>query len=90
MAPSSTLGGLNTGLILPQAIAVDASRNIYVVNAGGKVTVYPPGSNGNLAPSSIIDGSNTGLLDSFGIALNANGDIYVTNISSSSSSGTDR
>ena len=77
LAPSSTIGGSNTGLDQPLGVALDASSNIYVVGGGG-VTVYPAGSNGNVAPSSIIDGSNTGL-DPEGIAVGASGKIYVTN-----------
>ncbi len=91
VAPIATIGGSNTGLSDPQGIALDASGNIYVTNSGSEregydtVTVYPAGSNGNVAPSSTIEGSNIGLSDPQGIALDASGNIYVTNDNGSGS-----
>ncbi|HUO05813.1 MAG TPA: hypothetical protein VMU16_11515, partial [Candidatus Binataceae bacterium] len=55
--PSATISGANTGLDIPFGITLDSSGNIYVVNrvggagGAGSVTVYPAGSNGNVAPS---------------------------------------
>jgi len=80
VAPSSTIGGSNTGLNEPRGIALDASGNIYVTNTDSyTVTIYPAGSNGNTAPSSTIGGPNTGLYVPEGIALDASGNIYVAN-----------
>jgi len=56
----------NTGLDQPRGIALDASRNIYVANLDGDITVYPSGSNGNAAP---IPGPDSGLYSPFGIAV---------------------
>ena len=84
-APLLTLSGSNTGLAVPWGIAVDSSFNIYVANDGSSVgqldsvTVYPAGSNGNVAPSATISGANTGLDSPGGIALDSSGRIYVTN-----------
>ncbi len=81
-APSTTIGGSNTGLNIPYGIGLDASGNIYVANNGDQtVTVYPAGSSGNIAPSSTIGGSNTGIGPDSprGIAVNASGNIYVAN-----------
>ncbi len=89
VAPSAIIGGSNTGLIYPHTIVVDAEGNIYVTNHGSSsgradtVTVFPAGSNGNVAPSATIAGSNTGLSDPRGIALDANGNIYVANYDAS-------
>ncbi len=84
-APMWTISGSNTGLDVPNGIALDARGNIYVANNGsyptfiGTVTVYPAGSDGNVAPSSTIVGSNTGLNGPYGIALDASDNIYVAN-----------
>ncbi len=90
-APMAVIAGPKTKLKQPIAIAVDGSGDIYVANqAGGPVvpsqrirqgtiTVYPAGSNGNVAPTTIIKGSATGLIEPVSIALDANHNIYVAN-----------
>jgi sugar lactone lactonase YvrE len=89
VAPSAIIGGSNTGLIYTHGIALDAGGNIYVANHGSSngvadtVTVYPAGSNGNVAPIATIGGSQAGLHDPRGIALDANGNIYVANYGAS-------
>ncbi len=80
-------GSDNTGLGYPSGIVVDSTGRIYVTNAeyygpGGvigppTVTVYPPGSNGNVTPIAIIMGANTRLSSPWGIALDSSGNIYV-------------
>jgi hypothetical protein len=78
--PSATISGSSTGLNVPDAIALDSIGNIYVANNGiGTVTVYPPGSNGNVVPSSVIQGYDTGLNAPVGIALDSNRKLYVLN-----------
>ncbi len=74
------IGGNETNLNLP-GVAVDATRNIYAAG-GGTVTVYPPGSNGNVAPSRTISGAKTGLDNASGIAVDARDKIYVANSTS--------
>ncbi|MGH7814006.1 MAG: NHL repeat-containing protein, partial [Candidatus Binataceae bacterium] len=82
-APAS--GTDNTGLDLPDGIALDSSGNIYVVNnAGGpsnlgSVTIYPAGSSGNAAPNASIAGNLTGLDEAGGIAVDSSGNIYISN-----------
>jgi hypothetical protein len=58
VAPTATISGPLTQLKQPSGVAVDSIGNIYVANdvsADGKhldsITVYPPGSNGNVAPA---------------------------------------
>ncbi|HYB91935.1 MAG TPA: NHL repeat-containing protein, partial [Candidatus Binataceae bacterium] len=83
--PSATIAGAGTGLLVPWAIALDSSGNIYVANQGSQVwaadsiTVYSAGSNGNATPSATISGTSTGLLSPGGIAVDSSGNIYVTN-----------
>ena len=92
--PSAVIAGPNTKLASPSAIAVDQSGNILVANEGrlkctdrcgcfptghGSVTVYPPGSHGDVVPIATIKGANTGLWSPYGITLDSNGNIYVLN-----------
>jgi hypothetical protein len=61
----ATISGPLTQLNLPSGIAVDSSGNIYVANDGSSggsidtITIYPPGSNGNVAPAMLINGTVT-------------------------------
>ncbi len=91
--PSAIIGGPETRIANPSAVAVDRSGSIYVTNEGltkctrgccfpsghGSVTVFAPGSNGDATPIATITGSNTGLQFPFGISLDSNGNIYVLN-----------
>ena len=74
--------GPKTGLAGPQGIAVDSSGYIYVVSDGlihndgtpdvvttPRITVYSPGSNGDVPPIASIGGTLTGLLRPNGIVL---------------------
>lgn len=82
--PVATVTGAATQLSYPMGVSLDASGNIYVANDGGdtggvdEVTVYPAGSNGNVAPEAVITGSATELLSPDLLAV-AGGNIYVTN-----------
>jgi len=92
--PSAVISGPNTGLASPSAVAVDRSGYIYVTNEGsakcspgcgclpngsGSVTVYAPGSDGDVAPIAKIGGANTGLKYPYGITLDSAGNPYVLN-----------
>ena len=80
LAPTDTIVGGSTDLVLPVGIAVDAAGNIYVANfEGNTITVYAAGANGNATPMAVIGGDSTGLSGPFGIALDGAGDIYVSN-----------
>jgi len=90
-APIADIAGSKTRLDDPSGIALDSQGNIYVANSlggpvvrhesydRGKVTVYPAGSNGNIAPIATISGAATGLSYPAGIALDSSGNIYVAN-----------
>src|SRR5207244_1560613 len=83
--PSATIAGPETGLRDPYAIAVDARGSIYVANyqggpsGSGSITVYRPGSNGNVKTIGTIAGPSTGLHDPVGVAVDCSGSIYVAN-----------
>jgi hypothetical protein len=91
-APIVTIAGSKTLLDGATGIATDG-RNIYVANElggpvvrseqfdRGRITVYAPGSNGNVAPTATISGAATGLAFPSAIALDSDSDIYVANIS---------
>lgn len=82
-APIQTIGGSNTGLVGPGAVAVDNSKSIYVTDSNypnsPSVTVYAAGANGNASPTRTISGSNTTLSLPIGIALDSKRRIYVAN-----------
>src|SRR6266571_2890268 len=78
--PTATIAGGNTGLSIPQGIALDGTGNIYVANINNNsITVYAAGASGNATPTATIAGGNTGLSFPVGIALDGAGNIYVTN-----------
>jgi len=82
--PIATISGMKTGLHASSDIAVDSVGRIYVTNGGvlgdvASVTVYAPGSDGDVAPIATISGSKTGLHWPQGIAVDAMGRIYVAN-----------
>ena len=95
ITPSATISGPATGLNSPAGVAVDSNKNIYVTNemssedevGGNSVTVYPAGSNGNVAPSATIAGSDTGINTPYGIALDRSRNIYVTNPNADNQTG---
>jgi hypothetical protein len=79
VAPVATIAGDNTGdntgFNSPSAIGLDPMGTIYVANDGSSnggadnVTIYPAGSNGNVAPTSTISGPLTGLSAPQGIVV---------------------
>ncbi len=84
--PIETISGRKTGLATPTGIAIDSvNGDIYVLNnrtdsyGNGRLTIYPPGANGNVLPVAVIEGPSTGLVLPNGLALDASGNIYVTN-----------
>ncbi len=81
-APSAMIAGSNTGMHLPNGVALDASGKIYVTNENpDSITVYAANPSGvlNEAPLATIAGSNTGLNTPQGIAVDTAGRIYVVN-----------
>jgi sugar lactone lactonase YvrE len=64
VAPAATISGPSTQLNVPVGIAVDSIGNIWVANDGSllggvdMITVYPPGSNGDVAPAMMLSNGN--------------------------------
>ncbi len=81
VAPVRTIRGSNTGLDFPQDVAVDAHGTTYVANhdvdGRSSITVYAPGTNGNVTPIQTISGSKTTLNYPAGIAVDGQSNIYV-------------
>ena len=80
--PSRTISGAKTQLGGLDAIALDASGKIYVVQTDAGVSivlVFVSKESGNVKPLAVISGSKTDLTFSSGIAVDAAGNIYVSN-----------
>jgi sugar lactone lactonase YvrE len=82
-APMARIRGPKTGLKYSQAIALDSHGYIYVSNQGqdekpDSITVYSPGSNGNVVPARVISGPATLLLAPEGIAVDSSGRLFVS------------
>jgi len=86
VTPRQLLSGSNTGLSLPDGIAIDPlnSALFFVANFhSSTITAYSTDANGNEAPSATLGGSNTGLSDPSSIAFDSSGDLYVANFANS-------
>ena len=88
VAPIQTISGSMTKIFTPFGIALNPlNGNIYVASfhdgrggdRDGRVTIYPPGSSGNISPIGIIKGKRTGLDDPGELLLGGSGKIYVPN-----------
>jgi hypothetical protein len=93
VAPLARIKGPKTGILRPYGVAVDAMRNVYVVNfADGEsgresITVYAAGAHGDATPIQSISGSNTQIYIPDGIAVDDAENIYVVNNVGPSSKG---
>ncbi len=88
-APMARIIGPKTRLCYSQAIALDSQGYIYVSNQGyvsnqsqyekpDTITVYSPGSNGNVAPARVISGPATLLSAPEGVAVDSSGRLFVS------------
>jgi sugar lactone lactonase YvrE len=77
--PIATLtGGPDTGIDLPEGIALDSSGRIYVTNSES-VTIYPAGTDHNVRPLATIRGEAARLVGPSGITVDSADSIYVAN-----------
>jgi hypothetical protein len=86
VAPTAVISGSYTGLNSPAGVAVDPiNGNLYVANrtngtrTNSSITIYAPGSTGNVAPIGTISGPSTGLGVPEELVTDASGNIYVPN-----------
>lgn len=90
VTPSATIGANgatpdNTGLNMPDAVAVPSSGGIWVANAtggtygNGSIEEFGVSANSNVAPARVISGPNTGLEFPVGIAVIPNIGVIVLN-----------
>jgi sugar lactone lactonase YvrE len=83
--PIASIAGPLTGLCSSLGIAVDGNGNIYVTTQCSKagevptVSVFAPGSNGDVAPIATITGPDTHLDQPYQVAVSDEGEIYVAN-----------
>ena len=85
VSPSLVIAGADTGLSVPNAIAVDSDNNLYVSNNyPGSVTVYAAASTGDSVPITTITSRFNGIDQASGIAVDTAGKIYVPNRGSNS------
>ncbi len=89
--PSAIIGGPDTNLAYPSAIAVSNRGNLYVANLGppicgacvcvpgtqGSVSVYASGSGGDAKPLATIEGPHTRMGLPGAIAVDANENVHV-------------
>lgn len=82
--PIQKITGSKTRLAtFSQGVSLDRALQIYVTSKGpnhpGRVTIYAPAANGNVAPIRVIDGSATTLNAVSKIELDTNDETFVTN-----------
>jgi sugar lactone lactonase YvrE len=84
-APSQQITGAQTGLSIPEGVAVDSAGDIWVTNTNtSSITEYPPGSTGNQPPINTVIGNATMLSSPVGIAFDSSHDLWVANFGSNS------
>ena len=84
-APIATITSSSSALDGPEGLAVDSTGRIYVGNsANNTISVFAPGSNGNVAPAATLSGNSTGFsINQATIAVDSSNDLYVASSNSS-------
>ena len=75
-APVRIIAGLDTKLVNPRGIAIDAQGQIYVTTSSS-VLVFAADSTGDAPPLRVISGSNTMLGSAGEIVVDSGGNMYV-------------
>jgi DNA-binding beta-propeller fold protein YncE len=85
VAPRRVLGGLTTGLTLPQRVALDAVNGEIFVLESAQILVFPRTAHGSVPPLRVIGGAATGLVDATGILVDpARNEVVVTDYDANS------
>ncbi|MHB8197975.1 MAG: NHL repeat-containing protein [Vulcanimicrobiaceae bacterium] len=84
-APIAVITSSSSALDGPEGLAVDLTGRIYVGNsANNTISVFAPGSNGNVSPAATLNGSNIGFsINQATIAVDSSNDLYVASSNSS-------
>ncbi|HEY5257608.1 MAG TPA: hypothetical protein VIJ12_04440 [Candidatus Baltobacteraceae bacterium] len=78
VAPLTLISGSNTGLVSPSGVAVDATGQVYVSDAGNaSVRVFASNANGNAVPTRVISGALTLLQIPTDVKVDSSGLVYV-------------
>jgi hypothetical protein len=79
--PVDRIKGKRTKMFVSSGVAVDAERNVYVLNTDdyGSVTVYAAGSHGNVRPVRDIRGPDTRMNSPDDVAVDVRSNVYVVN-----------
>jgi sugar lactone lactonase YvrE len=79
VAPAIKIGGSNTGLNDPDALALDTHGNVYAADDGGtKVEEFSEDANGNVKPSRVIGGSKSHLGPTEGLLVDHSGNLWAS------------
>jgi hypothetical protein len=87
-APTGQIAGVATTISTPMGVALDASTNVYVVDAASdRVLIFQPqpGTRSNGAPIGVISGDQTMLDRPAHVAIDGLGNVYVSNLRSNKS-----
>ncbi len=83
-APIAVITSSSSALDGPEGLAVDSTGRIYVGNsANNTISVFAPGSNGNVAPAATLSGSIGFSINQATIAVDPSNDFYVASSNSS-------
>ena len=83
VAPSATIGGVESEIQNPWGIALDLQGDILVAEAAtdkkGRLLIFPGGTQGEVKPRFVLEGTDDRLIAPTAIAVDSGGIIYVAN-----------
>lgn len=72
-----TQSSIGSGLAYPEAIAVDASGNVYISDSGNARVLKETLSGGSFTQSTVASATDGGLSEPIGIAVDGAGNVYI-------------